>query len=201
MDIGVPGGTFDPVHLGHLSVAGEVMDKLGLDRVIFVPAGQPWLKADRCVWPAAHRLEMVSLAIDGAPRFEVSAIDIDRPGPTYTVDTVSALRQELGTGVNLFFLLGSDALYELPRWKEPSRLFQMCRLAAFSRPGTELLPNLSWLEKAVPGVSQHIVFVEVSPVDISATQVRRQAALGASLQGLVPPAVERYILEHGLYRD
>jgi nicotinate-nucleotide adenylyltransferase len=200
MDIGVFGGTFDPVHLGHLAVAGEVRDKLGLDEMIFIPAGQPWLKADSPVSPAVHRLAMVSLAIADNPHFKISAIEVERPGPSYTVDTMAALRHELGTEATLFFLLGSDALYELPQWKEPSRLVQMCRLVAFNRPGAAP-PSLKWLESAISGISQHITFVEVSQVDISATQIRQRAAQGASLNGLVPRAVEKYILEQGLYRE
>lgn len=200
MDIGVLGGTFDPVHLGHLVVAGEVRDKLGLDEIIFVPAGQPWLKADRPVSPAAHRLEMVSLAIADNPHFKISHIDIDRPGPTYTVDTIDRLKGEIGVEARIYFLMGSDALVDLPRWKEPSRLIRMCRLVAFNRPGS-VLPSLGWLESVVPGLSQSITFVEVSQLDISATEIRQRAAHGGSLQGLVPLAVERYILEQGLYRQ
>lgn len=194
------GGTFDPVHMGHLVVAEEVRYQLGLDEIIFVPAGQPWLKADRRVSPAAQRLEMVSLAIADNPLFKISTIDIDSPGPTYTVDTIDRLKGEIGVEVRIFFLIGSDALVDLPRWKEPSRLVQLCRLVAFNRPGTDL-PSLGWLESVVPGVSHSITFVDVSQVDISATQIRQRAARGDSLQGLVPLTVERYILEQGLYRQ
>lgn len=200
MEVGVFGGTFDPIHLGHLAVAEEVGAKLRLDEVIFVPAGQPWLKADRPVSPAVHRMEMVALAIADNPSFKISSIEVDRPGPTYTVDTMDVLRRELGAGAKISFILGGDALYELPQWKEPARLVQMCRLVAFNRPGA-VPPSLSWLESAIPGVSQHIIFVEVSQVDVSATQIRQRAAQGTSLHGLVPKAVERYILEQGLYRE
>jgi len=194
------GGTFDPIHLGHLVVAEEVRYQLGLDEIIFVPAGQPWLKADRPISPAADRLQMVSLAIADNPLFKISAVDIDRPGPTYTVDTIDRLKDEIGAEARIFFLMGGDALGDLPRWKEPSRLAQMCRMVAFSRPGAAL-PSLEWLESVVPGVSKSIIVVEVTQVDISATQIRRQAAQGGSLQGLVPPAVERYIFEQGLYKQ
>lgn len=200
MDIGVFGGTFDPIHLGHLAVAEEVRAKLGLDEVIFVPAGQPWLKVDRPISPAEHRLKMVSLAIAENHHFKISAIEVDRPGPSYTVDTIAALRDQLGAMVKLYFLLGVDALFELPQWKEPSRLVHMCQLVAFNRPGAAL-PSLRLLESSIPGISQRVSFVEVSQIDISATQIRQQIAQGASIHQLVPEAVEKYIWEQGLYAE
>jgi nicotinate-nucleotide adenylyltransferase len=210
MNIGVLGGTFDPIHLGHLAAAEEVRAKLGLVEVLFVPAGHPWLKvdkstrplgtlrADRSISPAKHRVEMVKLAIAGYPHFKLSTCEVDRPGPSYAVDTIGILQQQLGTEARLFFLLGSDALSELPQWKEPSRLIQICHLVAFTRPGFAL-PPLESLESAIPGLSQHVTFVEVPQVDISATQIRNRVSRGASIHGLVPQAVERYILEQGLY--
>ena len=200
MDIGVFGGTFDPIHLGHLTVAEEVRVKLGLAQLLFVPAGQPWLKADRLITTAAHRLEMLSLAIAGNHHFAISPIEVDRSGPSYTVDTIATLKRHLGEEAKLFFLLGSDALAELPQWKEPSRLIQMCQLVAFIRPGVAL-SSLEWLESAIPGISQCISFVEVPQIDISATQIRNRVAQGASIRQLVPQAVERYILEQRLYTE
>jgi len=204
MKIGVFGGTFDPIHLGHLAVAEEVRTSLGLAEVLFVPAGQPWLKvdktlrADRSISAAQHRVQMVKLAIAGHPHFKLSTCEVDRPGPSYAVDTIDILQQQLGTEARLFFLLGSDALSELPQWKEPSRLIQICRLVAFTRPRFAL-PSLESLESAIPGLSQHVTFVEVPQIDISATQIRNRVSRGASIHGLVPQAVERYILEQGLY--
>jgi len=198
MNTGVFGGTFDPIHLGHLAVAEEVRTTLGLAEVLFLPAGQPWLKADRSISPAKHRVEMVKLAIAGNPHFKLSSCEVDRPGPSYAVDTIDILQEQLGTEARLFFLLGSDALSELPQWKEPSRLIQICQLVAFTRPGFPL-PPLEPLESAIPGLSQHVTFVEVPQIDISATQIRNRVSRGASLHGLVPQAVERYILEQGLY--
>ena len=198
MNVGVLGGTFDPIHLGHLAVAEEVRTSLGLAEVLFVPAGQPWLKADRSISPAKHRVEMVKLAIAGNPHFKLSSCEVDRPGPSYAVDTIDILHHQLGTEAKLFFLLGSDALSELPQWKEPSRLIQICHLVAFTRPGFAL-PPLESLKPAIPGLAQHVTFVEVPQIDISATQIRNRVSRGASLHGLVPQAVERYILEQGLY--
>lgn len=200
MDIGVFGGTFDPIHIGHLTVAEEVRVKLGIDRLLFVPAGQPWLKADRPVSPVEHRLEMLSLAIADNHHFTISTIEVDRPGPSYTVDTVADIKRYLEDSVRIFLVLGSDALAELPQWKEPSRLVQMCQLVAFNRPSAPLY-SLELLESAIPGISQHISFVEVSQIDISATQIRNLVAQGASLRKLVPQAVEWYILEHKLYTE
>src|SRR4030042_5347120 len=116
MDIGIFGGTFDPIHNGHLTVAEEVRVKLGLGQLLFIPAGQPWLKADRPVSSAKHRLAMLSLAIADNHHFAISTIEIERPGPSYTVDTIAALKRNLGVEVKIFFLLGSDALAELPQW-------------------------------------------------------------------------------------
>lgn len=200
MDIGVFGGTFDPVHFGHLTVAEEVRCRLGIDRLLFVPAGQPWLKADRPITPAEHRVEMLSLAIADNPRFTISTIEVDRPGPSYTIDTIADLRRYLVDEVKIYFLLGSDALAELPQWKEPSRLVQLCQLVAFNRPGVPPV-SIELLESAIPGISQHISYIEVSPIDISATQIRNAVAQGASLRQLVPQDVERYIQERKLYRE
>jgi len=198
MNIGFFGGTFDPIHLGHLAAAEEVRAKLGLREVLFVPTGQPWLKADRPISLAKHRVEMVNLAIAGNPHFKLSTCEVDRPGPSYAVDTIDILQQQLGTEAKLFFLLGSDALFELAQWKEPSRLIQICHLVAFTRPGFAL-PPLESLESAIPGLSQHVSFVEVPRIDISATQIRNRVSRGASIHRLVPQAVEKYILEQRLY--
>jgi nicotinate-nucleotide adenylyltransferase len=197
---GVLGGTFDPIHLGHLVVAEEVRFQLGLAEVLFIPTGQPWLKSDRAVATARLRLEMVRLATRGNPHFKVSTIETDRPGPSYTVDTMEMLWRQAGDGAELWFFLGGDALAELPKWREPQRLIQLCRLAAFARPGFPL-PPLEPLELAIPGLSQRVTSVEVSQIDISASEIRRRVAQGVSIHDLVPETVERYIQEHGLYRE
>ncbi len=198
MRVGVFGGTFDPIHLGHLGAARATKRELGLARVIFVPAGQPWLKADIPISPAHHRLEMVRLALAGRSHFELSRMEIDRPGPSYTVDTMRTLQVKLGADVELALLIGSDALLDFPRWKEPARLIEICRLAAFSRPDVSM-PSLDDLERAVQGISRRMDFVEIPQVDVSATEIRRLVTLGASISHLVPRAVESYIVKHGLY--
>ena len=198
MRVGVFGGTFDPIHLGHLAVARSIQSSLGLDNVTFVPAGQPWLKADTPVSHVKDRVQMLRLALARRRAFELSTIEADRPGPSYTVDTMEALQRQLGSDADLFFLLGSDALMDIAKWKEPQRLIQLCQLVAFARPGFGL-PTMEALEAAVPGISLRVVFAEVPQVNIRATDIRCRIAEGRSIQRLVPRAVERYILEHGLY--
>ncbi len=200
MDIGLFGGTFDPIHCGHLAVAEGVQSVLNLHRMIFIPTGQPWLKEDMAISPAEHRVQMVRLAIAERSGFELSTIEVERPGPSYTVDTLGVLRRQLGPEVNLFFLLGSDALADFPKWKEPNRIIEMCQLVAFDRPGFPL-PPLNRFEKAVPGISQRVVFAETPDVDVSATEIRTRIAQGLSVDGMVPPAVEQYIEENHLYRE
>jgi len=199
MDIGVLGGTFDPIHSGHLIIAEEARLKLGLARVIFVPAGQQWLKTGMNVAPAAHRIEMVKLAISTNPSFEISAVDIDRPGPSYSVDAIAILQQQMGAEAKIFFLVGWDSLAELPQWKEPDRLIQLCKLVAVTRPGFSR-PDLKVLEASVPGVTQSVVWLDIAPVDISSSDIRKRVAQGLSIHGLVPEEVESYIKEHKLYR-
>lgn len=199
-DVAIFGGTFDPIHVGHLIVAEEVRVKLGVEEIVFVPVGQPWLKADRRISSGKHRLAMIRLAIADNPHFKVSTLEIDRPGLTYTVDTVDMLRRQMGSEAKLFFLMGGDSLRELPQWKEPKRLIQLCRLVVFTRPGSRL-PSMKGLEEGVPGVSDNIVIVEVPQIDVSATEVRQQVRQGDPIDELVLPAVKDYILGSGLYRE
>jgi nicotinate-nucleotide adenylyltransferase len=198
MRAGVFGGTFDPIHRGHLAAARSIQATLKLDKVIFAPAGYPWMKAGAPVSPVKDRVEMVRLAVARHKAFELCTIEADRTGPSYAVDTVDTLRRHLGRGSDLFFLLGSDALTDIAKWREPQRLIQLCQLVAYARPGCQL-PRMEILEAAIPGVSQRVTFVQVPQVDIRATDIRRRVAEGRSVQRLVPRAVERYILEHGLY--
>jgi nicotinate-nucleotide adenylyltransferase len=197
MKIGVLGGTFDPIHSGHLVIAEEARLKLGLARVLFVPAGQPWLKS-REITLAAHRVEMVRLAIASNPHFELSTVEIDRSGPSLSVKTVAILQRQLGAGAKLFFLVGWDSLAELPQWKEPKKLIRLCKLVAVTRPGFNR-PDLKAMESLVPGVTQSVVWLDIPPVDISSTDIRKRVAQGFSISGLVPDEVEAYIKENKLY--
>lgn len=199
MDIGVLGGTFDPIHNGHLIIADEARLKLGLERVIFVPAGKPWFKEHRNITPGEHRLEMIKLAIAANPGFSVSTVDLDRAGPSYTVHTLPDLRRELGGDVDFYFILGMDALAGLPMWKEPQGVVEMCYLVAARRPGVVAF-DLESLERAMPGISSRIILLDNPPIDISSTDIRRRVAASLPITNLVPEAVERYIREKGLYK-
>lgn len=198
MNIGVLGGTFDPIHIGHLVVADEVTARLGLDEVIFVPAGKPWLKSSTHILAAGHRLQMVRLAIAGKPHFRLSNLEIERAGPTYTVDTIRELKKNLGVDDEILFVLGWDNLIDLPRWHQPELLIPMCRLVAVPRVGCPV-PDLGSLDEAIPGLSKRVIMLDKPEIDISASVIRERVRQGLSISHLVPEAVERYIKEQGLY--
>ncbi len=198
MKIGVLGGTFDPIHNGHLAVAEAVRARLRLDEVLFVLAGQPWLRMDSPISAATHRIQMVRLATAGRPYYRVSTVEIERAGPSYTVDTIAELRGQLDSGDELFFILGWDNLAELPKWREPSRLVKMCSLVAVPRPGYSL-PDLKALEALIPGLAQSVILFDSPHLDISASEIKQRVARGLSIRHLVPEPVDRYIGEHGLY--
>jgi nicotinate-nucleotide adenylyltransferase len=198
MKIGVLGGTFDPVHLGHLMIAEEVRASQGLSEVILVPAGQPLLKPAHPIAPAEHRLQMLRLAVVDRPYLRVSAMEIERPGPSYTVDTIAEMQGRMGGANELFFILGWDSLAQLPEWREPLRIIGMCRLVAIPRPGYQC-PSLEALEERIPGISQRVVLLEEPHIDISASDIRERAAKGLSLRQLVPEPVADYIRQHKLY--
>jgi nicotinate-nucleotide adenylyltransferase len=194
MKVGVIGGTFDPVHNGHLSIAEEARARLGLAVVVFVPAGHPWFKID--ISPVEHRQRMVNLAIAGIPYFQMSAVDVDRPGPSYTVETLADLKSRYGP--EMYFILGRGSLAELPQWREPDRLIKMCHLVAVPRPGYPS-PDLAALEAYIPGISERLVLLDSPEVDISATKIRERVRRGLPISPLVPEAVEQYIRQHKLY--
>lgn len=198
MRFGVFGGTFDPVHLGHLVVAQEVCFRAALDRVLFVPAGQPPHKPDRVISPATHRLAMLERALAAQPAFVISRAEVDRPGPSYSVDTVRALRADLGPGSELFFILGSDQLADLPMWHRPAELLELCHLIAVQRPGAAC--DLATAERHLPALHQRVLWIPVPQIAIAAREIRRRVAAGEPIRYLVPDAVAAYIAEHGLYR-
>jgi len=200
MKTGILGGTFDPVHTGHIVVADAVKDELGLDEVVFIPAGRPWLKADTPVLSAEHRLNMVRLAVAGKSCFRVSTMEIERAGPTYSIDTVVEMKKEMEDGGELYFIIGRDNLVELLRWHQPERLVSLCRLVVVPRVGFPVL-GLSSLEAAIPGISQRVTMLDKPQIDISASVIRKRVRRGLSISRLVPEKVEKYIKEHGLYRE
>jgi len=201
--LGVLGGTFDPVHVGHLVVAREMAEALDLDLVLFIPAYLPPHKEDREVSEVEHRLEMLRLALVDEDGFEVDAREIRRGGKSYTVHTLEALRTEMGSDTEIFFLIGADTLPEIKTWYEAPRLFEMARFATASRPGFPL----SRIAELVPTFSDKIIrqiehdLVETTPIGVSSTQIRHNVLNRKSIRHLVPPAVEEYIRTRNLYRD
>ena len=195
--IGVLGGTFDPPHLAHLVLAAAARRALQLDRVVLVPAGDPWRKAGRAVTPARTRLQLVGAAAEGLPWAEVSAIEVEREGPTYTLDTFEELAAA-EPGTEWWFLLGEDALADLPHWHEPLRLVQRVRFGLARRPGAE--PAASTL-KVVPGLVGRVDPVPMPALDVSASELRRRVTRGEPTAPGLPVAVRRLIDDLGLYRD
>jgi nicotinate-nucleotide adenylyltransferase len=198
VNIGVLGGTFDPIHMGHLIIAEQVRLVLQLSKVLFVPAGQPWLKVNHVITAQNHRVEMVRRAIAANPYFELCTLEVERPGPSYTVDTMMMLQKQLGAQTSFFFILGYDSLSELHLWKEPSKLVQICRLVAVPRLGSSL-PDLKSLELRIPGITSSVIQLELPIIEISSSQIRSYLAQGLSIRYLVPDEVEKYIAEQKLY--
>jgi nicotinate-nucleotide adenylyltransferase len=199
MKVGVLGGTFDPVHLGHLIIAEDVREQLKLDKVLFVPSGHPWLKEERIITSAEHRISMLRQALASNPHFQISLVDVERGGPSYTVDTLADLKHQFGDSASFFFILGWDSLRDIRLWKDPALIIQLCRLVAVRRPGSAK-HGLSTLETALPGISQHVTLLSKPLIGISSSDIRRRVARGLSIKYLVPEAVETYIRENGLYR-
>ncbi len=193
--VGVLGGTFDPPHLGHLVLAAAARRALGLDRVLLVPAGDPWRKNDETVSPADLRVRMVRAAAERASWLEVCTLEIERRGPSYSAET---LVQLAAIGGEWWFILGADALADMPSWHEPARLTAAARLAIASRgeDGIEVSPAL---EEVVPGVKERIDLVEMSELRVSSTDLRVRVRDGRPTEVLLPDAVRRVVDEAGLY--
>ncbi|MGI5236528.1 nicotinate-nucleotide adenylyltransferase [Dactylosporangium sp. CA-139066] len=192
MRVGIMGGTFDPIHHGHLVAASEVADSFGLDEVVFVPTGEPWQKSDEAVSPAEERYLMTVIATASNPRFTVSRVDIDRGGPTYTVDTLRDLRMLYGDDAELFFITGADALDKILSWKDAAALFDLAHFVGVTRPGFDL--NAEHLPAG------RVSLVQVPAMAISSTDCRRRVEEGKPVWYLVPDGVVQYIAKRGLYR-
>jgi len=199
MNLGIFGGTFDPIHNGHLGIAEEAASRVALDEVWFIPTGQPWLKAGRIISPSHHRIAMVRLALERYS-FKVSSIEIDRLGPSYTVDTLLALVEGGAKEDSLFFILGMDALTDLHRWHQPQRLFELCTLVAVSRPAYSDFDLVS-LDQFRPRASDQVVVVNGPSIRISGAEIRQRVARDLPITDWVPEKVEAYIYQHGLYRE
>ncbi len=199
MKVGILGGTFDPPHIGHLVIAQEAMNYLQLSQVVFVPTRQPPHKPTDEITPIDLRLDMVRLAIARNPRFTLSRVDVDRKGPTYTVDTMRILRRQYGEGTDLYFIMGMDSLVNLPTWYEPAVLIRLCWLAVLNRPGYRA--DLDELERKLPGIRERVIFIPSPALEVSATDLQRRVRHGEPIDHLVPEAVCAFIHEHGLYSN
>ncbi len=199
MKVGILGGTFDPIHNGHLAIAEEARTHLNLTEVLFLPAGQPWMKSDKDIAPAHHRVAMISLVIEKRPYFKLAMMEIQHPGPSYTVDTIARLKAQSKEASDLYFIIGWDNLARIPDWKEPAKLIEMCFLVAVPRPGYDC-PDMKKLEVGIPGISKKVILMDKPRIDINATDIRNRVAQGLSISRLVPREVARYIRENGLYK-
>jgi len=199
--VGMLGGTFDPIHVGHLALARSAQEQLGLDLVLVVPAGRPPHKRDQRIAPAADRLAMVELAVAGEPGLDVSRIEIDRPGPSFTIDTAEALLSEgaaAGRPIELTIILSAESFADLPTWHEPDRLLRLARIAVAPRPGHPA-PTPDRLDPRLSAYADRIDVLDGPHLDVSATDIRGRVAAGQSIAGLVPPPVAAYIEAHHLY--
>jgi nicotinate-nucleotide adenylyltransferase len=194
--IGVMGGTFDPIHHGHLVAAEEARWQFDLDRVVFVPTGRPWQKPVG-VSPAEDRYRMTVLATASNPAFTVSRLEVDHQGPTYTVDTLRRLRAAHPAGTRLFFITGADAVLQILTWKEPDQVLALAELIAATRPGFDLARLIG----QVPGAAGRVHRMEIPALAISSSDLRTRVARGAPIQYLVPDEVARYIHDHALYQS
>jgi nicotinate-nucleotide adenylyltransferase len=190
--LGIMGGTFDPIHHGHLVAASEAATRFSLDEVVFVPTGQPWQKQDTEVSPAEHRYLMTVIATAANPRFTVSRVDLERPGPTYTIETLRDLRAQRGPGADLFFITGADALGQILSWKDSDELFELAHFIGVTRPGHALSGD------GLP--ADRVSLLEVPAMAISSTAVRERVREGEPVWYLVPDGVVQYIGKYGLYR-
>lgn len=198
MRIGIFGGTFDPPHVGHLILAAEARDQLALDRVLWVVTPNPPHKTGRAISPLAERMDLVAAAVAQEPSFEISHIEVDRPGPHYSVDTVKIL-QRANPAAELFYLMGGDSLHDLPSWMRPGEFIAcLSGIGVMRRP--QDFVDLPWLERALPGIVAKVHFVEAPLLEISSSSIRERVAQGRHYRFFLPPAVYELIVQRGLYR-
>ncbi|HJU04898.1 MAG TPA: nicotinate-nucleotide adenylyltransferase [Nitrospiraceae bacterium] len=221
MKIGLLGGTFNPIHRCHLQIAAYTRDQLGLDRIIFIPTGDPPHKSSHGLAPSHHRLEMVKLAIAGEPSFDVSDVEIRRPVKSYSIDTVREFSKQLGSGAELYFLIGLDAFLELGTWKDAAALLRTCHFVVLARPGSSFLSlaDMPLLPKTdreiltaldtqrggradipIPG-GGGLILLRMPPCDAAASVIRRRLTHQLPVSNLLPPPVESYIMRQNLYQE
>jgi nicotinate-nucleotide adenylyltransferase len=220
MRLGLLGGSFNPVHNGHLTIARQAREALGLDRILFVPTSHPPHKPTGSLAPAQDRYEMVRLAIASDPTLAISDVEISRQGKSYSIDTIRLLQQEYGAQTQLFFLIGLDAFLDFPSWRDPLTLLTLCRFVILSRPGLSfrslstvpLLPPIPFTSLAdldagrisrieAPLGTQGLICLKLPPCPISASDIRSRIRQGLPTANLLPPLVESYILQHHLYQE
>jgi nicotinate-nucleotide adenylyltransferase len=194
--LGIFGGTFDPVHLGHLILVSELRVALGLDRVLLVPNARSPFKTDQEISSEADRVAMLALAVTGTPWLDVSTIELDRGGVSYTIDTLEELHHQ-DPGAKLFFLMGADSLVDLPSWRHPDGILALAEIAVATRPG--ISPDVASVQSALPTAKDRIHVIETPLIALSSTGIRGRVRGGKPITFLVPASVERYITEHGLY--
>jgi len=218
LHVGLFGGTFNPIHNGHLTVARQTQKALGLDRILFIPTGDPPHKPDNDLASAKDRYEMVRLAITSESGFTISDVETRREGKSYSIDTIRQLQQENGPDVHLSFLIGLDAFLDVPSWREPDAILRLCSFVVLNRPGTsfQALARLTSLQSLplqsladldagriskleIPLGSQRLICLRLPPSEISASDIRRKIRQGLSVANLLPPSVESYIIQHHLY--
>lgn len=195
--LGIFGGTFDPPHNGHLALARAAQAQLRLDQVLWLVTADPPHKQDQRLTPVAVRLEMVTAMIAAEPAFALSRVEVDRPGPHWAADSVALLARQFPDD-QLLYLMGGDSLRDLPRWGRPQALLAHCRLGVLRRPGAII--DLAALERALPGITDKVEFVDVPPLDVASHIIRQRIQSGEAIGGLVPEAVARLIARHRLYQ-
>lgn len=220
MNIGLFGGTFNPIHRCHLTVARQTLTRLALDRILFIPSGDPPHKPPGSLAPARDRVEMVRLALSGEPGFELSEVEVRRSGHSYSVDSVRVLRRELGPDCALYLMIGLDAFLDYPSWREAATLLTLCHFIVLSRPGSSFghladlppLPRIDQtalhalddgsrdiLEVSLPAGNTRLILLTLPPCEASASEIRQRIQSGQRLANLLPPLVESYIIRHRLY--
>ena len=197
--IGILGGTFDPIHYGHLVIAEDARVYLHLEQVLIVPACQPPHKPNGSYSAFQHRVRMVELAIARNPHLAISLIETRLPVPSYTTDTMRALQSELGADAELYFIMGMDSLANILTWHKPNELLRLCRMVVAERAGYQV--DIARLEQGLPGLRERLELIDTPELSISSTDLQRRVRCGLSIRYQLPPAVERYVYRHRLYRD
>ncbi len=201
--LGILGGTFDPIHLGHLAIAEWAREALGMETVLFVPAGTPPHKPGRRIAPAADRVAMVEAAIAGNPAFRLSRVEVDRPGPSWAVETVALLadaERDAGREPDLWWIMSAEAFAAIGAWREPDRLIATCRIAIVPRAGAPT-PTAEWAEGCLSGASRRVAVVDGPELGVSSSLIREMVAAGRSIRYLVPDVIAAHIANHRLYQD